>query len=68
MEASPPASPGGRVLEISAADLVCGDVVLVEGGDIVSADMRLIKASKLQATNPSSPRKRPRNQVRRAAV
>lgn len=40
---------GGRVLEISAADLVCGDVVLVEGGDIVSADMRLIKASKLQA-------------------
>jgi Ca2+-transporting ATPase len=39
----------GQVMEISAADLVCGDIVLVEGGDIISADMRLIKASKLQA-------------------
>ena len=43
---------GGRVLEISAADLVCGDVVLVEGGDIVSADMR-------SSRPPSSRRIRP---------
>ena len=39
----------GHVSEISAAELVCGDIVILEGGDIVSADMRLIKASKLQA-------------------
>lgn len=39
----------GRVMEIQAHDLVPGDIVLVEGGDIVSADMRLLQASKLQA-------------------
>jgi Ca2+-transporting ATPase len=40
---------GGRVSEMPAEDLVLGDVVLVEGGDIVSADLRLVEASKLQA-------------------
>lgn len=40
---------GGQVQEIQAHDLVPGDIVLVEGGDIVSADMRLLQASKLQA-------------------
>ena len=39
----------GRVHEVSAVELVPGDVVIIEGGDIVSADMRLIYASKLQA-------------------
>ncbi|HSR53075.1 MAG TPA: cation-transporting P-type ATPase [Acidobacteriota bacterium] len=39
----------GHVLEISAQELVPGDVVLVEGGDVVTADLRLLEASKLQA-------------------
>ncbi|WP_319024868.1 cation-translocating P-type ATPase [Nisaea sediminum] len=38
----------GRIAEVSARDLVPGDIVLLEGGDIVGADLRLIKASKLQ--------------------
>ncbi|MBN2317383.1 MAG: HAD-IC family P-type ATPase [Sedimentisphaerales bacterium] len=38
----------GRVQEIAARDLVPGDVVVLEGGDIVSADMRLARISKLQ--------------------
>jgi Ca2+-transporting ATPase len=39
----------GQVQEISADKLVPGDVVVVEGGDIVTADVRLVEASKLQA-------------------
>jgi len=39
----------GHVKEIPARLLVPGDIVLLEGGDIVSADMRLIIAGKLQA-------------------
>jgi len=39
----------GRIREIPAAELVPGDIVLIEGGDVVSADLRLIAASKLQA-------------------
>ncbi|MBN2225523.1 MAG: cation-translocating P-type ATPase [Deltaproteobacteria bacterium] len=39
----------GRVLEIHARDLVPGDIVLLEGGDIVSADLRLITSSRLLA-------------------
>jgi len=38
-----------RQLAIPAEELVPGDIVILEGGDIVSADMRLIRASKLQA-------------------
>jgi len=39
----------GRITEIHAAELVPGDIVTFEGGDIVSADMRLVEVSKLQA-------------------
>lgn len=38
----------GTVKEIDARDLVPGDIVLVEGGDIITADMRILQASKLQ--------------------
>lgn len=38
----------GTVKEIDARDLVPGDIVLVEGGDIITADMRIVMASKLQ--------------------
>jgi Ca2+-transporting ATPase len=39
----------GEIIEISAERLVPGDIVLLEGGDIVTADLRLFEASKLQA-------------------
>ena len=39
----------GQVKEIPAEEIVPGDVVLVDGGDIVTADLRLFEASKLQA-------------------
>lgn len=39
----------GDVHAVGADDLVPGDVVLLEGGDVVSADVRVVKASKLQA-------------------
>ena len=39
----------GQVQEIPGEDLVPGDVVLLEAGDVVSADVRLVEASKLQA-------------------
>lgn len=38
----------GDVDEISSEELVPGDMVLFEGGDIVSADIRLSEVSKLQ--------------------
>jgi len=38
----------GQVIEVRAQDLVPGDIVLIEGGDLVSADMRVLQASKLQ--------------------
>ncbi|MEN8198997.1 MAG: HAD-IC family P-type ATPase [Thermodesulfobacteriota bacterium] len=39
----------GRISEISASDLVPGDIVILEGGDIITADLRIINASRLQA-------------------
>ncbi|MGE3617409.1 MAG: cation-translocating P-type ATPase [Gemmatimonadales bacterium] len=39
----------GRVREVPAADLVPGDVVLVEAGDVVTADLRLLAAARLEA-------------------
>ena len=39
---------GGQAREIPAKNLVPGDIVLIEGGDIVGADLRLIQASKIQ--------------------
>ncbi|MGB7874923.1 MAG: cation-transporting P-type ATPase [Anaerolineales bacterium] len=40
---------GGRVNRIPAEDIVPGDIVVLEGGDVVTADLRLTEASKLQA-------------------
>jgi Ca2+-transporting ATPase len=39
----------GRVQRVDAEALVPGDVVVLEGGDVMSADLRLIEASKLEA-------------------
>jgi Ca2+-transporting ATPase len=39
---------GGRVLEISAPNLVPGDIVLLEAGNVVPADCRLIESVNLQ--------------------
>ncbi|MES2144636.1 MAG: cation-transporting P-type ATPase [Pseudomonadota bacterium] len=39
----------GRVMVLPAEDMVPGDIVLLEGGDAVTADLRLIEASGLSA-------------------
>ncbi|MBN1483262.1 MAG: cation-transporting P-type ATPase [Chloroflexia bacterium] len=39
----------GQVQEIAAEKLVPGDIVILDAGDVVTADLRLIEASKLQA-------------------
>ncbi len=39
----------GAVRAVPAESLVPGDIVIVEGGDIVTADLRLIAASRVQA-------------------
>jgi Ca2+-transporting ATPase len=39
----------GEVREIDAVDIVPGDILTLEGGDLVAADARVILASKLQA-------------------
>jgi P-type Ca2+ transporter type 2C len=39
----------GEAQEVSAETLVPGDVLLLSGGDVITADARLIEASKLQA-------------------
>lgn len=38
----------GQVKEVPADELVPGDIVILEGGDIVTADLRVIEVSKLQ--------------------
>ncbi|MCF6158266.1 MAG: cation-transporting P-type ATPase [wastewater metagenome] len=39
---------GGETEEVSADEIVPGDIVILDGGDIVPADLRLQEASKLQ--------------------
>ena len=39
----------GNSMQVDAVDLVPGDIVLFEGGDIVAADMRLLEANRLNA-------------------
>ncbi len=39
----------GETVQVAAQQVVPGDIVLVEGGDVVTADLRLLEASKLQA-------------------
>ncbi len=39
----------GELREVPAEELVPGDIVCLEGGDVVAADVRLLRASKLQA-------------------
>ena len=39
----------GRARHVPAEELVPGDIVLLEAGDVLTADVRLIDASKLQA-------------------
>lgn len=39
----------GNVQELPADQLVPGDIVILDGGDIVTADIRLIEAAKIQA-------------------
>ncbi|MCR4333071.1 MAG: cation-transporting P-type ATPase [Sulfuricaulis sp.] len=39
---------GGKAVRIDAHDLVPGDIVLLDMGDMVTADLRLIQASNLQ--------------------
>lgn len=39
----------GAVQEVDAEELVPGDIVIIEGGDIITADIRLIESSRMQA-------------------
>lgn len=38
----------GRIIEVQSKQLVPGDIVVIEAGDIISADLRLLVASKFQ--------------------
>lgn len=39
---------GGEVIEVDATELTIGDIVLLEEGDVVPADLRLIKTTELK--------------------
>ncbi|MEE4310254.1 MAG: cation-transporting P-type ATPase [candidate division KSB1 bacterium] len=39
---------GGEAMQIPAVELVPGDIVILDGGDIITADMRILEANKLQ--------------------
>ncbi|MBD3616289.1 MAG: cation-transporting P-type ATPase [Gracilimonas sp.] len=39
----------GKISLVNAADLVPGDIIIIEGGDIITADLRVLNSSKLQA-------------------
>jgi Ca2+-transporting ATPase len=39
----------GQIKEVAAEQLVPGDIVVLDGGDIVTADLRLVEANKLRA-------------------
>jgi Ca2+-transporting ATPase len=39
---------GGNIQEIDGENIVPGDIVLIEGGDVLTADLRLVETSKLQ--------------------
>jgi Ca2+-transporting ATPase len=39
---------GGQVMRVPAQELVPGDLVVLEGGDVIAADMRVVEASRLQ--------------------
>lgn len=58
----------GKTLEISAKDVTIGDIVLLDAGRIVPADMRLIEAQELQIeesalTGESVPTKKNANEI-----
>jgi Ca2+-transporting ATPase len=40
---------GGKIMEVPATELVPGDILILDGGDIITADLRLLEANKLQA-------------------
>ena len=40
---------GGEVCRVPAEDLVAGDILLVGAGDVISADVRLLEVSRLEA-------------------
>ena len=39
----------GELKEVDAESIVPGDIVIIEGGDIVTADLRILESSRLQA-------------------
>lgn len=43
----------GAVLKINIAELVCGDIILLEPGDIVPADIRLLESHQLKCDESS---------------
>ena len=43
----------GRVLQIKSEEIVPGDIVLLEAGDSIAADMRIIDASSLKVEEAS---------------